>query len=25
VRGQNPSSHFGIYDAERWDNGWLAS
>jgi ABC-type transport system substrate-binding protein len=25
VRGQNPSTHFGIYDSERWDNAWLAS
>ena len=25
VRGQNPSTFFGIYDVVRWDNGWLAS
>jgi len=25
VRGQNPSTFFGIYDVVRWDNVWLAS
>jgi ABC-type transport system substrate-binding protein len=25
VRGQNPSTYFGIYDVVRWDNVWLAS
>ena len=24
VRGQNPSTFFGIYDVVRWDNVWLA-
>jgi len=24
VRGQNPSTYFGIYDVVRWDNAWLA-
>jgi peptide/nickel transport system substrate-binding protein len=24
VRGQNPSTYFGIYDVVRWDNVWLA-
>jgi len=23
VRGQNPSTYFGIYDVVRWDNVWL--
>ncbi len=23
VKGQNPSSYFGIYDVVRWDNVWL--
>jgi len=25
VKGQNPSTYFGIYDVCRWDNVWLAS
>ena len=25
VRGQNPTTFFGIYDVVRWDNVWLAS
>jgi peptide/nickel transport system substrate-binding protein len=25
VRGQNPSTFFGIYDVVRWDNVWLAT
>jgi peptide/nickel transport system substrate-binding protein len=25
VRGQNPSTYFGIYDVVRWDQVWLAS
>jgi ABC-type oligopeptide transport system substrate-binding subunit len=25
VRGQNPSTYFGIYDVDRWDTVWLAS
>src|SRR5215470_161868 len=25
VKGQNPSTFFGIYDVVRWDNVWLAS
>jgi len=25
VRGQNPSSYFGIYDVVRWDQVWLQS
>ncbi|HSB69749.1 MAG TPA: ABC transporter substrate-binding protein [Candidatus Methylomirabilis sp.] len=25
VRGQNPSTYFGIYDVDRWDNVWLAT
>src|SRR5216117_4278867 len=25
VRGQNPSTFFGIYDVVRWDNVWLTS
>jgi ABC-type transport system substrate-binding protein len=25
VRGQNPSTYFGIYDVVRWDNVWMAS
>ena len=25
VRGQNPSTFFGIYDVVRWDNVWLSS
>jgi peptide/nickel transport system substrate-binding protein len=24
VKGQNPSTFFGIYDVVRWDNAWLA-
>jgi ABC-type transport system substrate-binding protein len=24
VRGQNPSTYFGIYDVVRWDQAWLA-
>ena len=24
VRGQNPSTYFGIYDVVRWDQVWLA-
>jgi ABC-type transport system substrate-binding protein len=24
VKGQNPSTYFGIYDVVRWDNAWLA-
>jgi ABC-type transport system substrate-binding protein len=24
VKGQNPSTYFGIYDVVRWDNVWLA-
>jgi ABC-type oligopeptide transport system substrate-binding subunit len=24
VRGQNPSTYFGIYDVVRWDNAWMA-
>ena len=24
VRGQNPSTYFGIYDVVRWDNVWMA-
>ena len=24
VRGQNPSTFFGIYDVVRWDNVWMA-
>jgi len=24
VKGQNPSTFFGIYDVCRWDNVWLA-
>ena len=25
VKGQNPSTFFGIYDVCRWDNVWLQS
>ena len=25
VKGQNPSTFFGIYDVCRWDNVWLAT
>ncbi len=24
VRGQNPSTYFGIYDVVRWDQVWMA-
>jgi len=24
VRGQNPSTYFGIYDVVRWDTVWMA-
>jgi hypothetical protein len=24
VRGQNPSTFFGIYDVTRWDTVWMA-